>query len=147
MARITVEDCLDNVDNRFELVMVSSKRARQLQTGGKDPHVPVDNDKPTVIALREIAEGFIDASILTNKPSIELEELGLDTTAEEAATDSADTAVKATTEDAAAETSTEDAAAQTTAEAATAETTAEEAAATTEEPSPETQEEQPSTDA
>ena len=56
MARITVEDCLDNVDNRFELVMVSSKRARQIQTGGKDPMVAADNDKPTVIALREIAE-------------------------------------------------------------------------------------------
>jgi DNA-directed RNA polymerase subunit omega len=56
MARITVEDCLENVDNRFELVMVSSKRSRQIQTGGKDPLVPLDNDKPTVLALREIAE-------------------------------------------------------------------------------------------
>ncbi len=74
MARITVEDCLDKVDNRFELVMVSSKRARQLQTGGKDPMVSVDNDKPTVLALREIAEGFITASILVEKPSAELEE-------------------------------------------------------------------------
>ena len=61
MARITVEDCLDKVDNRFQLVMISSKRARQLQTGGKDPLVPVDNDKPTVIALLEIREGFLDA--------------------------------------------------------------------------------------
>ena len=59
MARITVEDCLDKVDNRFELVMVSSKRARQIQTGGKDPMVSVDNDKPTVIALREIADGHV----------------------------------------------------------------------------------------
>ena len=76
MARITVEDCLENVDNRFELVMVSSKRSRQIQTGGKDPLVSVDNDKPTVLALREIAEGLIDASILIAKPpSIELEEL------------------------------------------------------------------------
>lgn len=65
MARITVEDCLDKVDNRFQLVMISSKRARQIQTGGKDPLVPADNDKPTVIALREIAAGLIDASILT----------------------------------------------------------------------------------
>lgn len=64
MARITVEDCLDNVDNRFELVMVSAKRARQLAVGGKDPHVPEENDKPTVIALREIEQGFVDASIL-----------------------------------------------------------------------------------
>jgi DNA-directed RNA polymerase subunit omega len=74
MARITVEDCLDNVDNRFELVMVSSKRARQLQIEGKDPLVTVDNDKPTVIALREIAEGLIDADILVAKPRMELEE-------------------------------------------------------------------------
>ncbi len=73
MARITVEDCLDNVDNRFELVMVSSKRARQLQTGGKDPMVSVDNDKPTVIALREIADGLVDAEILIEKPSIGLD--------------------------------------------------------------------------
>ena len=73
MARITVEDCLDNVDNRFELVMVSSKRARQLQIEGKDPMVSVDNDKPTVIALREIADGLVDAEILIAKPSIELE--------------------------------------------------------------------------
>lgn len=76
MARITVEDCLENVDNRFELVMVSSKRARQIQTGGKDPLVSVDNDKPTVLALREIAEGHIDASILIARPpSVELEEM------------------------------------------------------------------------
>ena len=73
MARITVEDCLDKVDNRFELVMVSSKRARQLQIEGKDPLVSVDNDKPTVIALREIADGLVNADILVAKPSIELE--------------------------------------------------------------------------
>ena len=75
MARITVEDCLENVDNRFELVMVSSKRARQLQIGGKDPMVGVDNDKPTVVALREIADGHIDAKILIEKPKTELEDL------------------------------------------------------------------------
>ena len=75
MARITVEDCLDNVDNRFELVMVSSKRARQIQAEGKDPLVEADNDKPTVIALREIADGLVNASILTEKPSVEIEEL------------------------------------------------------------------------
>jgi DNA-directed RNA polymerase subunit omega len=65
MARITVEDCLDFVDNRFELVRISSKRARQLAIEGKEPMVAPENDKPTVIALREIEEGFIDASILT----------------------------------------------------------------------------------
>ena len=75
MARITVEDCLDNVDNRFELVMVSSKRARQLQIEGKDPMISIDNDKPTVIALREIADGLVDAEILVEKPSIELEDI------------------------------------------------------------------------
>ncbi|MFD2230832.1 MULTISPECIES: DNA-directed RNA polymerase subunit omega [Alkalimarinus] len=64
MARVTVEDCLENVENRFELIMVSTKRARQLATGGKDPMVEWENDKPTVVALREIAEGFIDKSIL-----------------------------------------------------------------------------------
>jgi len=74
MARITVEDCLDKVDNRFELVMISSKRSRQLQIEGKDPMVPVDNDKPTVIALREIAEGLVSKQILIEKPSVDLEE-------------------------------------------------------------------------
>lgn len=64
MARITVEDCLEHVDNRFELVIVGSKRARQIATGGRDPLVAEENDKPTVIALREIEEGLIDASIL-----------------------------------------------------------------------------------
>ncbi len=67
MARVTVEDCLENVENRFELVMVSSKRARQLATGGKDPMVAWENDKPTVVALREIAEGYVNASILEPK--------------------------------------------------------------------------------
>ena len=74
MARITVEDCLDNVENRFDLVMIASKRARQLQTGGKDPLVTEDNDKPTVLALREIADGLVDSSILTAVPEEEVEE-------------------------------------------------------------------------
>lgn len=64
MARITVEDCLDNVDNRFELVLVGAKRARQLSTGGKKPLVDIENDKPTLIALREIAQGLVTADIL-----------------------------------------------------------------------------------
>ena len=64
MARVTVEDCLENVDNRFQLVMVAAKRARQLATGGKDPKVEWENDKPTVVALREIAEGLTDRTIL-----------------------------------------------------------------------------------
>jgi DNA-directed RNA polymerase subunit omega len=64
MARITVEDCLQYVDNRFELVLLGSRRARQIAVKGKDPLVPVDNDKPTVIALREIEEGMIDNAML-----------------------------------------------------------------------------------
>ena len=75
MARITVEDCLDKVGNRFELVMVASRRARQLQTGGKDPLVAEDNDKPTVVALREIAAGLIDRSILNEVVQEPTEEL------------------------------------------------------------------------
>jgi DNA-directed RNA polymerase subunit omega len=59
MARITVEDCLDNVDNRFELVMVATQRARQLATTPIEPMVEWENDKPTVVALREIAEGLV----------------------------------------------------------------------------------------
>jgi len=63
MARITVEDCLDHVDNRFELVLVATRRARQLMNGA-EPKLPIENDKATVLALREIAEGLVDASIL-----------------------------------------------------------------------------------
>lgn len=63
MARITVEDCLENVDNRFELVLLASKRARQL-ANGREPTVPWENDKPTVVALREIAAGNITAAIM-----------------------------------------------------------------------------------
>ena len=59
MARITVEDCLDNVENRFELVLTATRRARQIGHGA-DPMVAEENDKPTVIALREIAGGLID---------------------------------------------------------------------------------------
>ncbi|EGG93108.1 DNA-directed RNA polymerase omega subunit [gamma proteobacterium IMCC1989] len=84
MARITVEDCLDHVDNRFELVMVGTKRARQIATGGKDPMVPEENDKPTVIALREIEEGFIGPSILTEKEEDDYEEMVDDIAAIEA---------------------------------------------------------------
>ena len=78
MARVTVEDCLENVDNRFELVMVGSKRARQIATEGKEPLVPVENDKPTVIALREIAEGLIGPDILNAPTPEEVEAISLD---------------------------------------------------------------------
>jgi DNA-directed RNA polymerase subunit omega len=60
MARVTVEDCLKFVDNRFELVLKASKRARQLEKTAIDPRVPWDNDKSTVVALREIASGHTE---------------------------------------------------------------------------------------
>ncbi len=62
MARITVEDCLEHVNNRFELVMLAAKRARQIMRGSVDPTVPWENDKATVVALREIAHGHTDFS-------------------------------------------------------------------------------------
>ena len=68
MARITVEDCLDHVDNRFELVMVGSKRARQIAVEGRPPLIETENDKPTVVALREIEQGLVTADILTEVP-------------------------------------------------------------------------------
>jgi DNA-directed RNA polymerase subunit omega len=64
MARVTVEDCLEHIENRFKLVMISSQRARQLARGSRDALLPWENDKPTVMALREIATGQIDDSIL-----------------------------------------------------------------------------------
>ncbi len=63
MARITVEDCLDNIDNIFEMVLVAAKRARRVAHGA-EPYVDLENDKPTVIALREIAEGHVTPAIL-----------------------------------------------------------------------------------
>ena len=75
MARITVEDCLDKVDNRFELVMVSSKRARQIATGGHEPLVKAEGDKPTVIALRELEEGLISVESI-NKADEEVDDFG-----------------------------------------------------------------------
>ena len=71
MARVTVEDCLENVENRFQLVLVAAKRTRQLAFGA-DPLVPEDRDKPTVIALREIAEGLVTPDILEEE-EIDLE--------------------------------------------------------------------------
>ncbi len=69
MARVTVEDAVEKIGNRFDLVLVAARRARQIATEGKDAHVPMGNDKATVIALREIEEGFVDAA------SIEAEDL------------------------------------------------------------------------
>jgi len=70
MARVTVEDCLEKLNNRFDLVLVASKRARQLQTGGKEPRVAWENDKPTVVALREIAEGYVTRESI-NSPKMD----------------------------------------------------------------------------
>jgi DNA-directed RNA polymerase subunit omega len=61
MARVTVEDAVDQIGNRFDLVLVAAKRARQLAIEGKEPMVDPMNDKPTVIALREIEQGFVTA--------------------------------------------------------------------------------------
>jgi len=66
MARITVEDCVANIPNKFQLVLVAAKRARQLANGAH-PMVEWENDKPTVVALREIAEGFITEGILEER--------------------------------------------------------------------------------
>ena len=63
MARITVEDCLENIGNIFEMVLVAAKRARRVAHGA-EPMVELENDKPTVIALREIAEGHVTPAIL-----------------------------------------------------------------------------------
>jgi len=73
MARITVEDCLDHVDNRFELVLLATKRARQVSYG-REPMVPLENDKPTVVALREIAAGLVSKSILDDSDNRMVEE-------------------------------------------------------------------------
>ncbi|HHL6438978.1 TPA: DNA-directed RNA polymerase subunit omega [Escherichia coli] len=64
MARVTVQDAVRKIGNRFDLVLVAARRARQMQVGGKDPLVPEENDKTTVIALREIEEGLINNQIL-----------------------------------------------------------------------------------
>ncbi|MDU1519653.1 MAG: DNA-directed RNA polymerase subunit omega, partial [Klebsiella michiganensis] len=63
-ARVTVQDAVEKIGNRFDLVLVAARRARQMQVGGKDPLVPEENDKTTVIALREIEEGLINNKIL-----------------------------------------------------------------------------------
>ena len=81
MARVTVQDCLEHVDNRFELVLLASRRARQIAQG-KDPMVDWENDKPTVVALREIAEGKINQAVLDaaeQEAEAEAEELQAET--------------------------------------------------------------------
>ncbi len=67
MARITVEDCLEHVANRFELVMLATRRARQMRRFGAEPMIDEEDDKPTVIALREIALGLVSHETLDAK--------------------------------------------------------------------------------
>lgn len=74
MARITVEDCLENVENRFELVILASRRARQLMSTSAEPLVPVENDKATVLALREIAAGLITPQTIDKQQQKDIEE-------------------------------------------------------------------------
>lgn len=64
MARVTVQDAVDKIGNRFDLILVAARRARQLAVEGKEPMVDVENDKPTVVALREIEKGLITNSVL-----------------------------------------------------------------------------------
>ena len=73
MARVTVEDCLENVINRYELVLLASKRARQIVLGS-EPLVPPDDDKPTVIALREIAENLVNTETVDKINQLDTDE-------------------------------------------------------------------------
>ncbi|MCX7121346.1 MAG: DNA-directed RNA polymerase subunit omega [Gammaproteobacteria bacterium] len=67
MARVTVEDCLEKVENRFALVLLAAERAHQIEMGISEPMVSLDNDKPTVLALREIADGFDVAKLIAER--------------------------------------------------------------------------------
>lgn len=74
MARVTVQDAVEKVGNRFDLVLIAARRARQMQSGGKDALVPEENDKVTVIALREIEEGLITKEVLDARERQEQQE-------------------------------------------------------------------------
>ena len=84
MARITVEDCLVQIPSRFDLILMASKRARQLSTTSRDPLVEWDNDKPTLVALREIEEGLLDKETLekTLEEDLLLDEFSVTSTPE-----------------------------------------------------------------
>jgi len=73
MARVTIEDCIERCTNQFELILVATKRARQIERGA-DPKVPLENDKPTVVALREIADGLVDRKSLEEQEAREATE-------------------------------------------------------------------------
>ncbi|RXJ73054.1 DNA-directed RNA polymerase subunit omega [Veronia nyctiphanis] len=74
MARVTVQDAVEKIGNRFDLVLVAARRARQMQTGGKDALVQEENDKTTVIALREIEESLITKEVLDARERQEQQE-------------------------------------------------------------------------
>ncbi|TDF35565.1 DNA-directed RNA polymerase subunit omega [Alteromonadaceae bacterium M269] len=74
MARVTVEDAVDKIGNRFDLVLVAARRARQIAIEGKSPMVELENDKPTVLALREIEEGLVDNDSLQAEAAREEQE-------------------------------------------------------------------------
>tara|TARA_B000000441_G_C21375462_1_gene141058 strand:- start:193 stop:465 length:273 start_codon:yes stop_codon:yes gene_type:complete len=80
MARITVEACLDKVQSRFELILLASCRARQLSTTSREPMVEWEDDKPTIVALREIEEGLITKEIIdkTLEEDLLLDEFAID---------------------------------------------------------------------
>ena len=80
MARITVEDCLEKIPSRFDLIIMASKRARQLSTTSREPMVEWEDDKPTIVALREIEEGLITKEILdkTLEEDLLLDEFAID---------------------------------------------------------------------
>ena len=88
MARVTVSDCLEKVDNRFDLVLLASRRARQIMDGA-EPSLDLENDKPTVVALREIAAGNITEEVLDLVDNPPIEELFIDeeSSAEQAVTE------------------------------------------------------------
>jgi DNA-directed RNA polymerase subunit omega len=71
MARVTVEDAVEKIGNRFDLVLVAARRARQIAIEGKTPMVEIDNDKPTVTALREIEEGLVNNDTLQAEAAME----------------------------------------------------------------------------
>ncbi|MBL4743821.1 MAG: DNA-directed RNA polymerase subunit omega [Cycloclasticus sp.] len=77
MARVTVSDCLENLDNRFDLVLLASRRTRQIMDGA-EPTVDIENDKPTVVALREIAAGNINDEVLDLVDNPPIEDLFID---------------------------------------------------------------------
>ncbi|MDD0823403.1 DNA-directed RNA polymerase subunit omega [Mannheimia sp. AT1] len=76
MARVTVQEAAEKIGNRFDLILIAARRARQLQLHTREPLVPEENDKPTVIALREIEDGLITTAImdqLENHDSVQQE--------------------------------------------------------------------------